>query len=234
MALVVTPDGSLEVRAPLRMTRLQIDMIVQQKSNWIQKQQDILGRTASLYQVRELTDDARVWYLGRSYPIRVIPTNVGKLHFSDGFTLPAALVPQAADSFTAWYKTEAQRVLSEHVEYFARLHHLKYRSIRITSARTRWGSCSAQNALSFSWRLVMTPLEIIDYIAVHELAHTIEKNHGRSFWQLVESILPDYRRRRTWLKLNGRLFDLALNADETAIQEPIDRSGKKDHPILTA
>jgi predicted metal-dependent hydrolase len=124
-------------------------------------------------------------------------------------------LPKAPELLAAWYKDQARLILPERTNYFAHQFGLKVRSIRITSARTRWGSCSRLNALSFTWRLVMAPLEIIDYIVVHELAHIAEKNHSRAFWSQVERMLPDYHYRRKWLKNNGRLLDLSIDADES-------------------
>ena len=72
--------------------------------------------------------------------------------------------------------------------------------IRITAARTRFGSCSAKNRLCFSWRLMDYPDAVIDYVVVHELAHIVHKNHGPRFWELVERYMPDYKRRRAMLR----------------------------------
>ena len=73
--------------------------------------------------------------------------------------------------------------------------------IKITGAKTRWGSCSSKNSINFSWRLVMADDEIIDYVIVHELAHIKELNHSPRFWAVVEGTLPDYKSRRSRLKL---------------------------------
>jgi hypothetical protein len=92
------------------------------------------------------------------------------------------------------------------VVHYARLYNFHYQKIRLSSARTRWGSCSARGTLSFTWRLIMSPPEIIDYVVIHELAHTIHHNHSPQFWGLVGSILPDYAEKRKWLKHNSHLF----------------------------
>jgi len=78
----------------------------------------------------------------------------------------------------------------------------------ITSARTRWGSCSQEGALSFAWRLIMAPLPIIDYVVVHELAHIQVKNHSKRFWNKLNVLMPDYRQRIEWLERNGHLLSL--------------------------
>ena len=218
VALVVTPEGHLEVRAPQRLSRDQIDDIVAQKAKWIFKNLARSRKASAAVKTRELVEGARIWYLGSSYLLHMSERGVARVQFSTGFCLPKSALPKAADLLTAWYKNQARHFLTERTEYYARQFGLKYRSIRITSARTRWGSCSRLNALSFTWRLVMAPLDIIDYIVLHELAHILQKNHSRAFWEQVERMLPDYRSRRAWLKANGRLLDLSIEADETGLK----------------
>jgi len=218
VALLVTPDGRLEVRAPQRLTRGQIDAIVAEKSAWIRKNMERARHSAEAAPAREISEGSRFWFLGRIYPLHLSGNGVARIHFSTDLTLPVKALPKAADMLAGWYKNQARKILTEQTEVYARQFGLKYRSLRITSARTRWGSCSQLNALSFTWRLVMAPMEIIDYIVVHELAHIMEKNHSRAYWNQVERMLPDYRTRRKWLKTNGRLLDLSIDADESLIR----------------
>ena len=86
------------------------------------------------------------------------------------------------------------------MERFAPLVGKAPQQVRITSAKTRWGSCSAKGGLNFSWRLLLAPPEAVDYVVVHELAHLVEFNHSPRFWAIVKGILPDYKARRQSLK----------------------------------
>jgi len=79
-------------------------------------------------------------------------------------------------------------------------------SLRITNARQRWGSCTYRGGLNFSWCLIQAPLEIVDYVIVHELVHLRQPDHSRKFWSKVEELMPDYQRRRKWLRENERLL----------------------------
>jgi hypothetical protein len=119
------------------------------------------------------------------------------------FKLTKSAHSKAESVFITWYRGQARMVLTERVDFFAREHAFKIGKIRISSARTRWGSCSSKDTLSFTWRLVMAPLDVIDYVVVHELCHLKEMNHSKAYWAQVEAILPDYKRRRKWLKDNG-------------------------------
>ncbi len=105
-----------------------------------------------------------------------------------------------------WYRDHAAQIIPERVEYFAQELSLEYTRVRISSAKRIWGSCSGQNSLSFSWRLAMAPVEVIDYIVVHELTHTIHKNHGKLFWRRVEKSIPNHRELRQWLRDNEHLM----------------------------
>ena len=92
------------------------------------------------------------------------------------------------------------------VRYFAPIVGVDYGRITIRNQRTRWGSCSAKGNLNFNCLLMMMPPEIIDYVVVHELAHRREMNHSKAFWNIVESVLPDYEERRRWLRENGNRY----------------------------
>lgn len=92
------------------------------------------------------------------------------------------------------YKKEARRILSERVEYFNVNLGYTYKNIFIKNQKKRWGSCSSKGNLNFNFRVMFLPDELRDYIVVHELCHLKEMNHSKKFWNLVESVLPDYKR----------------------------------------
>lgn len=97
-------------------------------------------------------------------------------------------------------KEKAKFHLGERTEYFAKVMGLEYSGIKITSAKKRFGSCSAKNSICYSWRLMLYPAEAIDYVVVHELSHIKHKNHGKEFYKLIERYLPDYKNREKLLK----------------------------------
>ncbi|MBQ2701563.1 MAG: M48 family metallopeptidase, partial [Clostridia bacterium] len=83
-----------------------------------------------------------------------------------------------------------------------------YKKLSVTGARTRWGSCSFDDSLHFSFRLLYAPKEMIEYVVVHELAHTKHKNHSPLFWAEVGKYIPDYKKRRKWLKTHALLMQI--------------------------
>jgi predicted metal-dependent hydrolase len=94
----------------------------------------------------------------------------------------------------------AKKLVLDRVRYFCGLHSFEYNKICIRKQTTRWGSCSSKKNLNFNYKLLFLPIELVDYIVVHELCHLIEMNHSKKFWKLVENIIPDYKDRRKKLK----------------------------------
>jgi len=101
------------------------------------------------------------------------------------------------------YRNAAKQYIYERVEHFIPLTGGSYANIRIGDQKTRWGSCSSNKTLSFSWRLMLAPPYILDYVVIHELCHLTHMNHSKEFWELVQSVDPDYLKHRQWLKENG-------------------------------
>lgn len=106
------------------------------------------------------------------------------------------------------HKKYARKIFEARVSYFHQFTGGNYTSITIRDQKTRWGSCSGRGTLSFNWRLILAPPEILDYVVVHELCHLTHMNHSREFWDLVGSVIPDYKVRRKWLKENGHTLRL--------------------------
>ncbi len=203
IALIVRPDGSLLVRAPLRASNRSIQEFVTHNTQWIEKTRAKIKAVAPPLP-KQYVPGEEFEYLGISYPLEMIANQKKDLLLEDGkFKLSTSVQDKAALVFERWYKEQARQILNERVETMARQSGFRYSRVGITSARTRWGSCSASGALNFSWRLIQAPVEAVDYVVVHELVHTVIHNHSRKFWAKVEQTMPDYRERRKWLRNNG-------------------------------
>ena len=101
------------------------------------------------------------------------------------------------------YKEAARSYIPKRVAYYHAMTGGDYRRIAIRDQKTRWGSCSGRGTLSFNWRLMLAPPAVLDYVVVHELCHLTHMDHSPAFWQAVESVCPDYRNLRKWLKEHG-------------------------------
>jgi predicted metal-dependent hydrolase len=212
ISLQITGQADVIVSAPYFTPVAEIKIFVEQKHDWIQKtiqkQKEQSRHTGEkLYISGEC-----FYYLGTPYPLEVffqqnIPT--GLVFWGNRFYLNCESGPaQRKIFFIEWYKNKAREYLTAQVGHLAGQLQLLPKSIRVTSARTRWGSCSQDNNLAFSFRLIMATQPVIDYVIVHELMHIKEKNHSARFWKLIDTVMPAYKLHRRWLKENGHKFIL--------------------------
>jgi predicted metal-dependent hydrolase len=208
IALIIQRDGTLIVRAPLRTPEKTIRELVLEKTAWInEKQAEMRARPAIA--PRQFTENEKMLFLGQLHPLKIVKKQRPALNFEQQtFHLAEKAVPQAKDLFTRWYKQMAQTLLPSRVEALAKKHSYQPQKIRVTSARSRWGSCSSNGTISLTWRLIMAPPEIIDYVILHELVHLKIKNHSPNFWKAVATLLPEYKTHLTWLKKNGQMLDV--------------------------
>ena len=208
IALIIEQDGRLVVRAPMRVSDADIKRLVKQKERWIREKQKQVKDKSTQSKPKVYMDGEEFLYQGKSYKLKIVADLDPALVLSRKFYLSLCSLPKAESVFIEWYREQARAVITERVKLYAARHGFKYRKFRITSAMTRWGSCSSMGNLNFTWRLVMAPLEVIDYVVVHELAHLRVNNHSKEFWNQVEHIMPDYKQRLRWLKENGQKLTL--------------------------
>mgnify|MGYP002713120298 CR=1 FL=1 len=206
IALVVQPDGELLVRAPQRATRKQINAMLEMHADWIAKKQAEAKVRAAKNPQHQFAAGEHFFFLGQSYALEIVAVEKPVLRLNGGFQLARSAQGKAKVVFEQWYKKEARAIFNERVAYFAKMYGFDVKKVKLSSARTRWGSCSSKGYVNLTWRLVMAPLEIIDYVVVHELCHLREANHSSAFWAQVAALMPDYKARRKWLKENGHLF----------------------------
>jgi predicted metal-dependent hydrolase len=229
ISLQIRDEAEVIISAPYFTPADEINHFVKEKQNWISKsirkhKEDSLKNKAKEYHTGE-----NFLYLGKTYPLEVFFEpfeNMGVVFWNNRFYLNAqdsstyrfphtsSRKSQFHDKdlrkhyFVSWYKKKAHEYINQRVDFFSRMLKFQHKSLKITSAGSRWGSCSEDNNLAFSFRLIMAPPDIIDYVIVHELMHIIEKNHSSRFWQRVEKVIPEYKRHRCWLRDNHQKFVL--------------------------
>jgi predicted metal-dependent hydrolase len=204
VAIVVERDGRLTVRAPQHMAEKRIHAFIESHADWIVK-----TRAKALAAPQPLPpkykEGEQFLYLGKTYPLTIVPPQRPALTFDrQVFRLSSSALPKAEQTFARWYKEQARLLFLERVPGLAGKYSFYFEKIRISSARTRWGSCSSSGTLSFTYRLIMAPLEVVDYVILHELVHTQVRNHSKTFWTRLGGLMPDYKNRLTWLKKNGK------------------------------
>ena len=195
-------EGNLVIKSP-KVPQRKIEQLLLQKASWINNSREKIQQKKG--KALDFSKASECYYLGRAYPITLIQHNKKrvKLHF-DGekffllyHTYDERLFQTHLDRF---YKNEAQEQIPSHVESWVEKMNLAPTAIRFRKTKRQWGSCSGKNVLNFNTMLMKLPLDVIQYIIVHELAHIRHKHHQKAFWQLVESHLPDYKSRIKELK----------------------------------
>ena len=181
---------------------------IAQARMFLMRQSDWLARALARHPGRVVVGDGtRLPVAGAEVEIAVVDGPRRAPRLADGRLIvsgPGAPGFQVGPRIAAFLKARARDALVPAAERYAGMLGRRPAAVSLRDPRSRWGSCSAQGRLSFSWRLAMAPPEVLDYVAAHEAAHLVEMSHGSRYWEVVEQILPDYRRHRAWLKREGR------------------------------
>ena len=208
ISLEVHPDGKLIVRAPRHATNAEIHALVNAKKAWILKKQALAHKMMEESPPKQFVDGEQFLYLGEIYPLSLVPKQEETLVLNGKFLLATRGQANARQVFEKWYREQAAAVIKPRTAELAERNGYTYTVIRINGAKTRWGSCGPKGSLNFPYRLVMAPLEVIDYVIIHELVHLRIRNHSRKYWDAVGRILPAYRKHIQWLDDNGHLLSI--------------------------
>lgn len=194
-------DDGLRVTAPRRVTLAEIDNAIRAKQRWILTKLHERGERRALRQQKppvQWIDGAQLPFMGADITLRLQPAERSHCVFDGELReLAIGVVPglsewQLQERVRLWLQSEATRVFSERMEVYAPQLGVSYSSMTLSSAGTRWGSCTVDGSIRLNWRLIHFPLALIDYVVAHELAHLREMNHSPRFWATVESVYPDY------------------------------------------
>jgi predicted metal-dependent hydrolase len=214
LSIQVNPPREITVVAPLGKTEEEILQAVKGKSRWI---------VQKLYEIREIehrrsrkeyVNGESFLYLGRNHSLDIVVDRSVRVPeaklFRGRFVVrtPSRDEDHVRKALRDWYRDKAKEKVTERVDYYLGYFDPKPRRIVIKDQDKRWGSCTRDNELLFNWKVVMAPAPVLDYIVVHEMCHMVHRNHSRDFWQLLGRILPDYEKRKEWLRNNGIKFEL--------------------------
>lgn len=203
IGIQITPQGEVIVRAPHLMPKVFIEKFVEQKKEWI------LGHVTRLQAVskpaqKKYIDGETFLYLGKEYPLRI--GSFTQIQITDALEFPIGLQFRIKKELENWYIAQAKKKIKDRLEFHSQRMGTAYKSLFFSDTKSKWGTCGPDNSLQFNWRLIMAPLPVLDYVVIHELAHTKEKNHSSDFWSLVRLYTPAYRQHRKWLnENNGRM-----------------------------
>lgn len=196
-------NHGLTINMPLRASEKWLHDVLQDKAHWVVKK---LENWQAKKPISSLWRDGQsIFFIGEVLTLRVVIS----LFATPPLLHAAQLVVHVTDDTNEalieqvvihWYQREAKRLFNERVTHYAPLMDVAPRMVKLSSARTQWGSCTTRGDVRLNWQLIKMPLRLIDYVVVHELAHLIEMNHSAAFWQVVEIACSNYAKRRRELK----------------------------------
>ncbi len=204
-------DG-VEVVVPRRFPLRAVEPFVEEKRPWIERTLRRLRESEEMFPPARLEDGGELPYLGerlalavREEPRRSRPHVACRgEHLSVRLPAGGSLI----DALEGWYRRRAREEVRVRLDAAVARAGTSYRSLQIRGQRTRWASCSSSGAMSFNWRLLLGPLEILDYVVEHEVAHLEVHDHSRRFWDLLASRSPAWREHERWLRRHGHALRL--------------------------
>ena len=183
-------DGQATLTVPARVSDAKALAFVQAQEGWLRKQ------IAAAPERQETALGGTLLFRGE--PHEIIPGK--RVRCVDGqITAPDNPGPR----LQAFLRVEARNAIAPLVDEYAARVRRPVNRLTLRDTRSRWGSCSGEGNLMFSWRLVMAPPIVLEYVVAHEVAHLVEMNHSDAFWQVVADLMPDYKLHRGWLREHG-------------------------------
>jgi predicted metal-dependent hydrolase len=208
IGIKITNNKEVIVSSPLHLIDEKVEEIIKSKADWIIAKLETVIALSS----EEPSNLEMLKFLGQEYKLKTYESAGSTIKIIFNKSEFQAFIPRLLkdnrnehirELLDKWYRIQAKKILEERTMYYAGKLNVKPKRIVIKDQKTKWGSCSSKGNINYNYRIVMAPLNIIDYLVVHELCHLIELNHSQRFWNLVESILPNYKDSLAWLKYNG-------------------------------
>jgi len=207
--VLTVDERGLIVSAPWRSTERRITGIIRDAEDWVLSKLAVWSAYPSRNQ--SWADGDTIKCLGRDLRLNVREDRAALATLSEANCLQVAL-PEPRDAVAVraavlkWYRRHATSNFTERIGVYARLYGLAAPRLFLSGAQTRWGSCNVKREVRLNWRLIQAPQPTIDYVVAHELAHIVEMNHSRRFWNLVAAVCPHHRQARAELDHVGRYY----------------------------
>ncbi len=204
----VSADG-VEVVVPRRLPMHEVEPFIAEKRPWIERTLRRIREAEAERPAAELEDGGQVPYLGETLLLRVkVEPGRSRAHVArrgDVLVVKVAAPGSGAvaEALDGWYRRQARAEVEPRLDAACARAGTSYSRLSIRAQRTRWASCSSSGAMSFNWRLLLAPAEILDYVVEHEVCHLSIHDHSSRFWKLLAARMPEYREHERWLKRHG-------------------------------
>ena len=203
ISLQIKNKETIILKAPLFVSSKDINQFIKEKQPWIKKQLKKITLTENAMPL-PFKDYQQLLYLGKSY--QITPTKAPLMHpltFTEEHMLYNKLSENTHEYIKKHLKNIAKEILLDQTDQLSKKTKLYPNHCRVKSQTSRWGSCSSQKNINLNWKLIHTPLSVINYVIIHELVHLEHMNHSKIFWDSVKTHCPNYKDEKKWLLENG-------------------------------
>jgi predicted metal-dependent hydrolase len=216
IGIAIDRNGLVKVASPYRVSESYINELLHKKSSWIQKKLIEIERRADKANSPKMFNDGEAFlYLGNVFELKICRnSNCKKARVKlEGKDILLDLPSNSntdiiKNTLRQWYIEQFKNIATERINYYSAKIGVFPKKVTIREQKTRWGSCSSKGNINLNWKLIMAPLEVLDYVIVHELCHLIVMNHSGEFWKTVGTFSPQYNNFRDWLRHNGEMLSI--------------------------
>lgn len=221
IGIVVEPNGKVVIKAPIDLEQQKILDSIYSKRKWIAEKLKLTEEIKKPIPLKhELVSGEKILLKNRliRLKIHIYPNKRSKLTYAFKYLhiyVNETLSQKEREKeikrlLINWYKEKSFNIITNRIDKYLELVDFKPQGIKVRDQKIRWGSCTKDGRLIFNWRIAMAPTSAIDYIIAHELCHLKEPTHSTKFWDMVELLLPTYKKWREWLRINGKTLDLRI------------------------
>ena len=208
LSITVERDRSVIVHAPYNTSSEKINSIIEKKKFLLHKKINSSNKFPVPKPYKEFVSGESIMYLGHLYKLEISQDNFSGVRFENRFSISSNNRSSANQLLKDFYYEQANEIIIPRIKRFADSLGVVQKNISVADSKYRWGSCTPKGNISFNWRIIKAPINVIDYIIVHELTHLLEANHTPDFWNIVSIQLPNYKKAKDWLKENGTLLEI--------------------------
>ena len=195
--------GLIQVIVPEQLSDMRVESLIKKRKAWILKKLHEQSKIIQ-HKPKEYISGESFSYLGKNYRLKVIVDNFDEVRLKSGYIFvklsKKSSEEKIRDLLLKWYKERALEKLTEKTNRYAKTMDLSVKSVFVKDYKARWGSCYPDGRISYNWRIIIAPHNIIDYVVLHELCHIIHPNHSPSYWKSVKRVCPDFSTHRKWLR----------------------------------
>jgi predicted metal-dependent hydrolase len=218
LRLTINQSGEVKVTIPRFVHQRTVDRFIVEHTEWIEKRLKKVEIQNLKHPTPTYQTGDTFYYLGVPLTLTIRPSGrkrptvkssgdqmIITLHHDIDKSKGKTQIKKALQDF---FKEKATGIIHDRLQHWNEHYQLHYSKVTFRNQKTRWGSCSAKGNLNFNWRLAMAPIQVIDYVVVHELCHLQHLNHSKKFWALVEQTQPTHKQWRKWLRQKAYLLQI--------------------------